>query len=156
MYAVFYDSISTTLSEEFINKPPRRLPIYNDIAKLLITRGANINESDSSLLSPLIHAIIVSNFDAVRLLIEVGADVNTRDFDLIIPLMYAVSYGYCYDVFYSNIIPRRSSSFNNITRLLISNGADAYATDNNLNTVFMYATAANNTDAIKIISELDR
>lgn len=52
---------------------------YNkEIAKLLVSSGANVNEKDSFGYTPLILATMNGDSEIVKLLIEKGADINIR------------------------------------------------------------------------------
>lgn len=49
------------------------------IAKLLLERGAEVNNGGKAEFSPLMFAVARGNFDMVKMLLEHGADINTRD-----------------------------------------------------------------------------
>ena len=50
-----------------------------EFARMLLRRGARINEPDDDLWTPLYRAVIQMNIQMVRLLLEHGADVNAPD-----------------------------------------------------------------------------
>lgn len=58
------------------------------LAKLLISRGANVNSKDEDGLTPLMYAASLSNTDAISLLLAAGARVNAVDNEGWTPLIY--------------------------------------------------------------------
>ncbi len=61
------------------------------IARLLIEKGAHINELDEDGLTPLHYAATCEHPDIVRILLSLGADVNIKDIDGNTPKMSADS-----------------------------------------------------------------
>jgi ankyrin repeat protein len=59
----------------------------------LIKQGVNINEPDSSGLTPLMYAIWSRNTEVAKHLIESGADINAKDYSKGDALIYAVDKG---------------------------------------------------------------
>ncbi len=66
---------------------------YIEIAKVLITVGADLNIKDDCGFSPLHKAVGENQVDLVRLLINNGADVDVLDETCSTPLFIACSYG---------------------------------------------------------------
>jgi ankyrin repeat protein len=52
---------------------------YVEFARMLLRCGANIEDHDDDLWTPLHRAVRAKNIQIVRLLLEHGADVNARD-----------------------------------------------------------------------------
>ncbi|EAX98692.1 ankyrin repeat protein, putative [Trichomonas vaginalis G3] len=60
-------------------KSPLILAIINnrvDVARNLLSRGANVNYVDRYGLSPIHYAIKASNYEMLELLVEYGANIN--------------------------------------------------------------------------------
>ncbi|MCD4784005.1 MAG: ankyrin repeat domain-containing protein [Candidatus Eremiobacteraeota bacterium] len=87
-----------------------------EIAKLLISKGADVNAKDNMKmgLTPLHITAYKGNTDIAKLLIDKGADVNAKDNGGMTPLYWAV--------FKDNTKDNRD-----MMKLLISNGADINA-----------------------------
>ncbi|CBN58107.1 hypothetical protein OSCI_3620030 [Kamptonema sp. PCC 6506] len=60
-----------------------------EMVRLLIQRGANVNQQDSQGQTALMHALGYSDIGAIEALIEAGADLNIRDCDGNTALMIA-------------------------------------------------------------------
>ena len=63
-----------------------------DIAELLISKGANVNGMDKDAITPLMYAVKSTNegrYETAKLLISHGANVNSSDSSGWTPLMYA-------------------------------------------------------------------
>ncbi len=103
---------------------------------ILIKKGANINNKDSSGNTPLHYAVESANFDIVKYLIEKGAKVDNKNAWGITPLEYAIKT--------SNL---------DIIKYLVEKGANV----NNKNafgeTVFYYAVQEANLEIIKYLTE---
>jgi ankyrin repeat protein len=63
-----------------------------DVARVLISAGADIELSDVNGIRPLLTSVLNNHLDVARLLIEKGADVNADDFWGRSPLWAAVEY----------------------------------------------------------------
>ena len=61
----------------------------NDILRLLIDRGALVNETNENMSTALHWAVMGCNVESAMLLIESGADVNAADVDGLTPLHIA-------------------------------------------------------------------
>jgi len=85
---------------------------HTEIAKILIKHGANINNVDEDLDTPLTHAIRGLNFVLVSFLIRSGADVHKKNKDGRTALMYAVQ-----------------NNLEVVVDLLLEKGADPLETD---------------------------
>ena len=69
--------------------------VYFKLIKLLLEKGANINDQDKYGYTVLIWACIMNNnIEAIKLLIEKGADINIQDKNGYTPLMYACKYNH--------------------------------------------------------------
>jgi uncharacterized protein len=67
---------------------------YNEVAKLLVENGANVNYSYEGGFTPLIHAAHAGNFELVKLLLEKGADPNAKNGEGKTPKGYAREKGH--------------------------------------------------------------
>lgn len=67
---------------------------YPKIVKLLISRGADINQADKGGATALIYTVWKGHKDLVKLLIEKGANVNARTKDGRTPLSVAEASGH--------------------------------------------------------------
>ena len=65
-----------------------------EVAKLLISSGANVNARGIAGVTPLHFASIGSNVEVVKLLVSSGANVNARDIAGSTPLEYAKNVGH--------------------------------------------------------------
>ena len=97
----------------FLNYPitPKKRSNYNEIIRLLLSHGANINERDSKQRTPLMRTvdpIFGAAEERLLLMLKYGADVNAQDEKGRTPLMYAL----------------RMYKENNVVPLLIENGTD--------------------------------
>lgn len=101
---------------------------YEEVAKLLISEGADINTKI------LMLVISKKNINLLRLILEKGIDINTRDDQGDTLLMNAVKEGN-----------------KEITKLLISEGADVKAKTENGFTALIYASLHGNLEMIDIL-----
>ena len=60
-----------------------------EIVTALFKKEYDIDETDSSYLSPLHHAVMINENKIVEYLVDRGADVNAADFYERTPLLYA-------------------------------------------------------------------
>lgn len=65
----------------------------NDIARLLLEHGANIDSLDKSEMTPLLVAISSENVKTAKYLIEKGADINARSDSNFTALINAARFG---------------------------------------------------------------
>jgi len=93
-----------------------------EVARLLVDRGATIDATDEAGMTPLMHAANLDAPEVVSFLIERGADVNARSRIGATPLIYAV---------YSRSMSLREPESCDVVDLLISGGADLSVKDNN-------------------------
>ncbi len=54
---------------------------YDEIVRLLIENGANINVQNNEGYTPLYLAVVFEHFKSAQLLLDAGADVNIKDND---------------------------------------------------------------------------
>ena len=107
---------------------------FNDPVTLNTGIPDPVTETASYNLSPFCFAIAKGDYDTVKKLIELGADVNSRSRGLT-PLMYAAKFNRV-----------------EITKLLLSKGADTSAKDSRLDfTAFKYAEISNAQDVMEIL-----
>ena len=62
---------------------------HQEIVKLLIKRGADVNQKDKDGWAPLLYATALGQEEIIELFISKGADVNTKDADGDTPLDWA-------------------------------------------------------------------
>jgi uncharacterized protein len=67
---------------------------HNDIARLLVNRGANVNHGYEGGFTPLMHAAYAGNLELVNLLLEHGADPNAKNAEGKTPLTFARENGH--------------------------------------------------------------
>jgi ankyrin repeat protein len=115
-------------------------------ARLLISKGALVNDADFQKETPLhyacrgipdepqLHLWGDDSATTIQLLVDRGASVNAQDFEGKTPLMNAAR---------CNVLE--------ITEILVSHGALVNIKDNNGWTALMYAADWNRTDAIKVL-----
>ncbi|KAM3510890.1 hypothetical protein MY11210_005493 [Beauveria gryllotalpidicola] len=85
---------------------------HEAVARLLIDKGADVNDDDKDLSTPLLRASLRGHEAVARLLIDKGADVNASDKDRSTPLLRALVRGH-----------------EAVAGLLIDKGADVNASD---------------------------
>ena len=103
--------------------------------KLLLARGARVDEKDDHGRTVLMAAVDSGHAEAAKLLIEHGADVNAKDEKWGIPaLMKAAQYG---DI--------------DIAKLLLEHGADIKARENTGKTALTAAALGGHTDMAKLL-----
>ena len=107
---------------------------YLDIAKLLISNGANVNAETTYKWTPLHYAARDGYLDIAKLLISNGANVNAENTYKWTPLHIAARYGYL-----------------DIAKLLISNGANVNAEDTDKWTPLHYAARYGYLDIAKLL-----
>ena len=106
----------------------------NDLVKLLIEYGANINETDSVGLTPLMIASEKGNLESIKILINSQAPINVCDADGETAIFRAVARGH-----------------NDIVKYFIKNKADLKIINHNGQTVLKTALKYKNFEAAKII-----
>src|SRR5579864_5086024 len=67
---------------------------HNEVAKMLVENGANVNYSYEGGFTPLIHAAHAGNLELVKLLLEKGADPNAKNGEGKTPMAYAREKGH--------------------------------------------------------------
>ena len=153
---LFYKNISLEKIEKYIKYNKRLLnKIYHnktpltwacrqeryDIAKLLLSHGADPNIQDKYGYTPLIEACYNGNIDIVKLLLENDADPNMQDKEGYTPLRLA-----CYISYISST---------DIVKLLLSHGANPNIQDKVGDTPLMFACYNGNIDIIKLLLSQD-
>ena len=98
-----------------------------ELAKLLLIKGADVNEKDYSQRTPLHRSCKTSNFEISKLLVSNGADVNAKTSGQQTPLHLSCE----------------KSNFE-ISHLLVSNGADVNAKDSGQRTPLHFSCANSN------------
>jgi hypothetical protein len=91
----------------------------NELARLLIEKGIDINQCDKYENTPLHIAVSCNNKEIIELLLEAGADCNITNYNYETPLHTAA---------YNN--------YKDIIKLLIEKGANPYALNNESNTPY--------------------
>jgi ankyrin repeat protein len=64
-----------------------------EAVKILLEKGANVNDKDSEDMSPLLWAVYTGNVEELKLLISKGADVNAKNIHGMTPLLGAFTLG---------------------------------------------------------------
>jgi uncharacterized protein len=67
---------------------------HNEVAKILVENGANVNYSYEDGFTPLIHAAHAGNFELVKLLLEKGANPKAKNSEGKTPIAYAREKGH--------------------------------------------------------------
>lgn len=108
-----------------------------ELARLLITRGADVDQKTDDGQSPLHLAVRSGNDRLVKLLIANGADVNARDFEEYTPLHSAAWKGHV-----------------GVVETLVSNGANVSASAYDGITPYRCAVRKNHTGVISFFEKL--
>lgn len=106
---------------------------YQDIAELLISKGANINSFKNDV-NPMFAAVNNDNTDVIQILLDAGSDINCTDSEGYTPLMFAAQEGYTNSVSY-----------------LLSHGAKIDIENNAGHTATSIATQNNHNDVVDIL-----
>ena len=106
----------------------------NEVADLLITRGAEINSLDNIGSTPLHRAALSGHLNITKLLLESGADINRKNANGESPLFYAV---------------RRDRK--NLTQYLISKGADVNLKEGDGHAILHVVSALGNHEMVKYL-----
>ncbi len=116
-----------------------------DIVRMLLENGADIDAKDKDGDTALMMAIYYSfDIDAVQILLENGANVNARNYNGLTPLMFAVTPNEIWvdEAVTPNLIEVEievdEDNWHNLVALLVQNGADVNATDNDGLTPLIY------------------
>ncbi len=108
-----------------------------DLVKMLVSKGADVNLLDNSDWTALIHAITNGNIMAVKLLLDHNADTNLKDPSGKTALMYASGL-------------RDHTAAEDLVKMLVSKGADVNQADYVARkTALVYATECGNTKVVK-------
>jgi ankyrin repeat protein len=102
--------------------------VSDDLVRMLIEKGANVDAKDRNGCTPLMYAIGCSE-RAVRMLVDAGSDLEAKDNLGRTPLMIAVKH--------SGVHEHAAGA----VTVLLNSGADMASRDNNGNTPLMYAAA---------------
>ena len=135
------------------------------------------NKTSDEKINSLMNASINGNLAVVKYLIEIGVDVNSETYDSFTPLIYASLHGHLEVVKYlieqgaditireqedsrDAFIMASSQGHDEIVKYLVANGAeiknvqvddDINSTDEEGNTVLMYAVQEGNVEAVKTL-----
>lgn len=107
-----------------------------EIAQLLISEDADVNEKDEDGFTPIYWASLRGNTEILKLLISEGADVNSKNADGETPLHEAAAEGQ-YEA----------------AEILITNGADVNAKDNEGNTPLDLAKRKGRDSVVNLLME---
>ena len=109
---------------------------HTDIAKLLISSGANVNDKDSEGFNPLLLACSEGHLETVRLLVKHGAKVNTQTIhEKMTPLHAASAWGKV-----------------DVAKELLDNYADPSIKDSAGATPLDYALMYNHKELVELVS----
>jgi ankyrin repeat protein len=111
-------------------------PVNLVIIKMLLDRGANVNERDLNRRTPLLTAARSGNPESIHLLLDKGADINAHDRYGATPLRIAT--GYNYPV---------------IAKLLLDRGAQANLKDDRGHTALWSAQHNHYTSLISLLKQ---
>jgi ankyrin repeat protein len=144
-------------------------PYTENIIKLLLERGADINRADPKGITAVSNAAFMGHANIVKILIENGADVNKADNNGSTPLFEAASTG---NEEIINLLLEKGSTINkqdntgttplyaaahqghaNIIEILINNGADMEIADTMGFTPLYIAVHNGRLDAVKVLLE---
>lgn len=116
-----------------------------DVAKLLIQKGADQNASDTSNMTVLMYAAEKGNKEIVDLLLSKGAIASSRDGSGRIALMYALK-GHQYEE-----ANKSSADYLGVVKTLLSKCNDINYRDHAKETLLMYAVRARWPEAVKLL-----
>nr|AGS51705.1 cell surface protein [uncultured bacterium contig00032] len=120
---------------------------YNNIAKVLVSMGANVNSRDNDGLTAIDFAIGNVNFDIVELLLPYVSDINAKEKHNLTLLHKAA--------FSKKMAGGRNSDKNiEVAKLLISKGADINAQNSHKATPLDMAKQAGDTAMIQYLSDV--
>lgn len=108
----------------------------NDIIKLLLEKGAEVNAVDKNAFTPLMYSATSGNAGAVKLLLDKKADVDSISLVLETPLFRAAGNGHT-----------------EVVKLLLEKGADANAQSQEGSTALMLAADNGHTEIVKLLLE---
>ena len=112
----------------------------NDVVKLLLDHGANVNARDKFGRTTLSYAIRLGNLETIKLLLQAGASVNARDkYEGQTALMWAV--------WWRNVDMVKVD----IVKLLVEYGANVNARDKIGSTALMLAAQERRTESVKLL-----
>lgn len=107
---------------------------HNEIAKILIEQGANLNLPDFTGKQALHFAVLSSNVELVEFILQHGGDVNAQDVDGLTPVHYAATSG--------NV---------SVLVLLVRFGAFVNTQDHQGETALFYAVREGQVNALKLL-----
>ena len=144
---------------------------YEDIVRLLVDKGADVNAKNNSSLTPLMSAAYGGQIENVRFLVEKGADVNAKNNDSWTPLVCAawrgdeeiirflVEKGADVNAKYES--PRSPLTFaalkgqKEIVRFLVEMGADVNIKHKHSETPLMYAAHYGQEEIVRFLVQKD-
>jgi len=145
---------------------------YENMVRLLLVRGADINARDKASQTPLIEAAAIGHLSIVRLLLEEGCDINVQNIFGNSPLSLATEYGHDlvvvellkhqkiylnpkqWDSKYCGRTPLHwaaEKGYGKIVQLLLGRGADINARGKTSRTPLTEAAAKGHTDVVQLL-----
>ncbi len=140
-----------------------------ELVKLLILKGANINDANAFGKTPLHYAVVNENVEMIKFLIDLGANLEARDEEEKTPIFIASWLNTSFEVLKVLVDSGANVNAKNergetplhylaidcdrpeFFELLIENGADVNARDNEGNTPLHFAVSEHNLTAMPIL-----
>lgn len=124
----------------------------DEIVKLLLEKGANVNAKDYNGETPLMWAAELEKYSTIEILLENGADINSCDNNGCTALIKASMVSYGGD---ESFVLKEKYTDARIVKFLLQHKANKNIRDNNKHTVLEYAVLNKNSPVIEVLLGLD-